>query len=339
MASLTPSEIQYQLSHASEDRSANVIAAVTICLCLATIAVGFRILARRMMKTPLGADDWMILTALFFNAVYATSTLVLVRFGLGRHQITLEHPVSLAKSEISTEVLYNPAMITVKFSILLLYHRIFPSPKFKLVLWAVAIFILCYTIAGTFVVIFQCVPVQSDWDPSVKPHCVNFDAELIAIGVLNSATDFFILGLPIPLLWRLHSSLTHKIQLAGMFSLGGFVCITSIVRVIAVSSISLTDGSWVNTYAAIWAFVETSIAVVSACLPTIRPIYKYALYGKKGLSQLSKSSSNPTGDSNRVELTKSISPWSKGQVAKEREFSRLDSGEVTKSEEHLSESV
>ena len=64
MASLTPSEIQYQLNHASEDRSANVIAAVTTCLCLATIAVGFRILARRMMKTPLGADDWMIVTAL-----------------------------------------------------------------------------------------------------------------------------------------------------------------------------------------------------------------------------------------------------------------------------------
>ena len=243
MASLTPSEIQYQLSHASEDRSANIIAAVTTCLCLATIAVGFRILARRMMKTPLGADDWMILTALvreylhqlhaivgtkipspslqFFNAVYATSTLVLVRFGLGRHMITLEHPVSLAKSEISTEVLYNPAMITVKFSILLLYHRIFPIPTFKLVLWAVATFIFCYTVAGTFVVIFQCVPVHSDWDPSVKPHCVDLDAELIAIGVLNSVTDFFILGLPIPLLWRLHSSLAHKIQLGGMFSLGG----------------------------------------------------------------------------------------------------------------------
>ena len=146
MASLTPSEIQYQLSHASGDRSASVIAAVTTCLCLATIAVGFRILARRMMKTPLGADDWMILTALvreylhqlhtfedtkipsphlqFFNAVYATSTLVLVRFGLGRHQITLEHPVSLAKSEISTEVLYNPAMITVKFFSTIAFSRV-----------------------------------------------------------------------------------------------------------------------------------------------------------------------------------------------------------------------
>ena len=195
------------------------------------------------MKTPLGADDWMILIALvrehlyqlcsivdteilfpslkFFNAVYAASTLVLVRFGLGRHMITLEHPASLAKSEISTEVLYNPAMITVKFSILLLYHRIFPVPKFKLVLWAVATFVFCYTVAGTFVVIFQCVPVQSDWDPNIKPRCVKLDAELIAIGVLNSVTDFFILGLPIPFLWRLHSSLAHKIQLGGMFSLGG----------------------------------------------------------------------------------------------------------------------
>ena len=116
------------------------------------------------------------------------------------------------------------------------------------------------------------------------------------------------------------------------------VCITSIVRVIVVSKNSLTDGSWVNTYPAIWAYVETSIAVVSACLPTIRPIYKYAMYGKKGLSKYSSDSTS--GDANRLELTKSISPWSKGQMAKEREFSRLDSGnEVTKSKGDLTESV
>lgn len=112
-------------------------------------------------------------------------------------------------------------MITVKFSILLLYHRIFPGTKFKVILWAVAVFVSCYTVAGTLVVIFQCVPVRSDWDPSIKPDCVNLDAELIAIGVLNSLTDLLILGLPTPFLWRLHSSLAHKIQLAGMFSLGG----------------------------------------------------------------------------------------------------------------------
>ena len=55
---------------------------------------------------------------------------------------------------------------------------------------------------------------------------------------------------------------------------------------------------------------------------------------------MSKYSSDQTsGDANRLELTKSISPWSKGQMAKEREFSRLDSGEIAKSGEDLSESV
>lgn len=46
------------------------------------------------------------------------------------------------------------------------------------------------------------------------------------------------------------------------------VCITSIVRVIAVSSIFPTDGSWVNTYPAIWAFLGTPIVIVSAYLPS-----------------------------------------------------------------------
>ena len=64
MASLTPSEMQYQLAHASEDRSVNVIAAVSTCLCLAFIAVGLRFFARKLTKTPFGADDWMILVAL-----------------------------------------------------------------------------------------------------------------------------------------------------------------------------------------------------------------------------------------------------------------------------------
>lgn len=153
--------------------------------------------------------------------MYAASTLVAVRFGLGRHAITLKHPVSFAKAEVPIEELYHPAMITVKFSILLLYHRIFPSQKFKIVLWTVAAFVLCYTIACTFVVMLQCVPVRSDWIPSIKHRCINLDAELIAIGVLNSVTDFLILGLPIPFVWRLHKPLAHKIQLAGMFSLGG----------------------------------------------------------------------------------------------------------------------
>ena len=111
------------------------------------------------------------------------------------------------------------------------------------------------------------------------------------------------------------------------------VCITSIVRVIAVSSISLSDGSWVNTYPAIWAFVETSIAVVSACLPTLRPIYKYAIYGKNGLSHGSKESSGrQSGDTDGIGLTKSTSPWYKSIASKKSNFDTLESGGASENE-------
>ena len=73
MASLTPSEMQYQATHASDDRSQNIIAAVVACLCLACIAVGMRFYGRKMSKTPLGADDWMILVALVLMPILKSS--------------------------------------------------------------------------------------------------------------------------------------------------------------------------------------------------------------------------------------------------------------------------
>lgn len=33
------------------------------------------------------------------------------------------------------------------------------------------------------------------------------------------------------------------------------------------------DGTWDNTDAAVWSFVELSVGVLAACLPTLRPIF------------------------------------------------------------------
>ena len=72
------------------------------------------------------------------------------------------------------------------------------------------------------------------------------------------------------------------------------------------------------------AFVETSIAVVSACLPTLGPVYKYATEGSEGLIEYSFH--HTSGDTNGIGLTKSMSPWRNGQVGKEGELGRLECG-------------
>lgn len=69
--------------------------------------------------------------------------------------------------------------------------------------------------------IFQCVPVQADWDPTKEPRCVNLDAELIIISSINVITDVLTLCLPMPLVWKLHASKARKYQISGLFLLGG----------------------------------------------------------------------------------------------------------------------
>ena len=70
--------------------------------------------------------------------------------------------------------------------------------------------------------IFQCVPVRKLWNPTVPGRCINYEALIIASGVLNVVTDFAILGLPMPLLWRLEAPTRRKRLLSIVFSFGGW---------------------------------------------------------------------------------------------------------------------
>ncbi len=160
---------------------------------------------------------------------------------MGRHAITLKQPASFAKvcflssldvsshigltyylkSVLAFEVLYNPAIVLTKTSILLLYHRLFPSRRFRYALWAVGIFVVCYSITAATVNIFQCIPVKSDWDPTIKPRCVNIGLDLIILSSINVITDAAILCLPIYQVWHLHMSRSRKLQIGGLFLLGG----------------------------------------------------------------------------------------------------------------------
>ena len=64
MALPTPEEIQYQEEHIHDDRSGNVVTSHAICMAIATTAVLLRLIARRMCKASIQADDWMIIFAL-----------------------------------------------------------------------------------------------------------------------------------------------------------------------------------------------------------------------------------------------------------------------------------
>ena len=146
-----------------------------------------------------------------------------VSLGMGKHSILLTRPVAFAQATLTTEVLYTPASTSIKFSVLLLYSRLFPNRTLKVVSYCIAGFLFIFGFAQMLSVVIQCTPPAALWDPSAYPYavCDNIAPALVVFAVLNAATDITVLCLPLPILWRLHASKTRRGQLICIFLLGG----------------------------------------------------------------------------------------------------------------------
>lgn len=76
-------------------------------------------------------------------------------------------------------------------------------------------------ISNTLVAIFACTPIRGFYDFSVPAKCINTVQFYWASAVLNVITDFLILVLPMPVVWKLHMSLRRKIGVSLLFVMGG----------------------------------------------------------------------------------------------------------------------
>lgn len=57
------------------------------------------------------------------------------------------------------------------------------------------------------------------------------------------------------------------------------VCVASIIRVPYIARLSLVDQTWFDVNGFIWSAVELNVAIVSACLPTLRPLFFHVFQG------------------------------------------------------------
>lgn len=284
VAAALPPYLQAQIPFYDETTQPNLYAAMIICLFLAYLAVGLRFYAWRLKGQRLRWDDYMISLSLILNTIFIGLCLFQTASGVGRHEVVmvLEHPdriVRFNKVLLITEILYSPCVACTKYAILMLYYRLFPGPVFKRVCVGMAVLITAYSIAAIFTNVFQCTPVESQWNGSVPDHCVNVNQELLFVATMNVISDAGILLMPIPLIWRLKTDTHRKIQLTFVMLLGSFVVVVSIVRATYLSSFSPIDGQWNDANTALWSVVETGMGIVAACLPVLRPVFNKVVYG------------------------------------------------------------
>lgn len=121
----------------------------------------------------------------------------------------------------ASELIWGTSVTIVKVSILLLYFRIFGRLRYlRLLAYILGIFSICWAIMVVLVCAFQCRPLALIWDKTVDGTCINAPLFFILGSAPNVITDFMVLALPMPAVWRLQTTTMQKISLTGIFLLG-----------------------------------------------------------------------------------------------------------------------
>lgn len=248
----------------------------------ATFAVCARFLARWMAGIQYWWDDWMVVIALVDCWAMTALRLVMVgHFGQGKHAADLppETVVKYDKSFIAVQMLYFVDVVATKAAFLFLYYRIFGVKVwFRRTLYFLAFLIIGYFIACPIIAVAGCTPVSYYWDKNQSGSCIDEVKFYRANGIANVILDFIIFCLPVPLTLRLNTTLRQRLIISSIFILGFFVCIISIIRIVAFEGSNPNDMTWSTVETSMWSSIEQALSIICACLPTLRPLFQ-RLYG------------------------------------------------------------
>ncbi|KAF2466313.1 uncharacterized protein BDR25DRAFT_377414 [Lindgomyces ingoldianus] len=322
------------------------IVIATIFPALAIFSVAGRFLARRVKKIVCKADDWMVLVALTLGMVTSKAA---THGELGKKQaLDLEgnpypNPAleTFQKSLYATQITSQVAITLSRAAVLLLYTRIFfAQTHFILISRLLQVMNGAWGVSFLFIYIFQCWPISQQWTKShgMRKHCVESGTTLwCAIAVSSVIIDSAILVLPWPYVFRLRLPKREKWGVVGIFMLGGLVLAAAIGKTWTFFNVGdLIERDHQITYnestLMYWSIPETCLAVVCACLPTLRGLFEdFSLRSvmegmrsslkSRGSQKSTGSSGNPgqeSTDLRRVdsrELSFETTPWGKGSDA------------------------
>jgi len=293
-----------------------LIVVPTILLALATVCVVLRFYARHLKKARALADDYFCILALILAYGQHASVLAMVLGGgMGLPYPLLSMPTLwiLFRTIMVDYVLWVAAAAAVQLSILLLYSRIFGVNEwFRKLCYAVMFIITAWAIVGVSTRIFACGShISKDIftaNPTLAGTCIDEIAVCESIGLLHVIFDFLVLGLPLPLIWRLRVGRGTKILLSLLLCVGVFASITSILRMQCMIELihgyqrNPTLGDWESV---LYQSLEVPLGIICVCVPTFPALgtkissSRFGSYVKSWLSSAGLSSKKSSASSSK----------------------------------------
>ena len=140
--------------------------------------------------------------------------------------------VSFLKSIYALNEIYIATTPSIKVAALLMYRRIFITPRFRSLVHIILTLVAAWWLAEALAAVWLCIPVNGWWDRNVKAKCMVLRSFDLAFAIINITFDFVILLLPVSMVWRLQITNVQRVALTAVFLLGGLYVLESFVNVV-----------------------------------------------------------------------------------------------------------
>ncbi|RAQ67259.1 integral membrane protein [Aspergillus flavus] len=269
----------------------NVLTVVPIVgAAIATLTYLLRLVSCRISTAGLRLEDLLMGIGLILSYC-ATAFVIYTAFNGVGVRTTLLPPDERHRIQFGSWMIqkfWAPSMAFVKISIIVFLQRILGTvPAFRIVSNCLIVFIALWAVVALLVNIFQCHPVQFYYDKTLQGgHCMHGQTKFFqAMGSIALVEDVIILLMPVPIVWRLKITLRQKIAVTIVFSLGGLVCIFSLMRLIEFRNFVVTDLASSSAKESIWTVLELDVAIICGCLPLLKPLLAGFLGTVKSISK------------------------------------------------------
>ncbi|QYT05812.1 hypothetical protein H0G86_012694 [Trichoderma simmonsii] len=266
----------------NEYNGAPMVGTCIAFLSLTWLAVGLRTYTRAVVIKSVQEDDWLMLVAQAIFTLSCAFVFAGVQDGMGRHNDAITDDgkkVSALMWQSLATVTYVINMMFIKLSIGIFLLRLSARKVYNWIIIVSLVIIGIWSLVIFFYDIFQCTPVQKQWDFRIQGgKCASPNdiiAAAYAISVMTIASDWLYALLPIPMLWSVKMTSQAKGTVILILGLGIFASIATLIRIKYLSSLQDTsDLLFSATDVMIWTIIEPGVAIVASSLATIRPLLR-----------------------------------------------------------------
>ncbi|KAG7005189.1 hypothetical protein G7Y79_00021g050560 [Physcia stellaris] len=275
----------------------NFIAEAFALLAIGLIVIGLRLYSRCLSVgfRRLAPDDFLMIVAGCLYSAETVAAYVVGAYwkGLANNSMTAEQRAALnptseewrlrvkgSQNQLFGWLVYTVLLWTLKTCMLIFFSRLTEGVRAMRIRIQIGAVLLAVSFLATFLsILFGCYPIEKHWqinpDPGNRCQPAVSRLQVAVLITLNISTDFYLMSVPLPMIWKSSLVTRKKWVLSVMFSGGLLIMVFGLLRCILILKFSTTQ-SGVNgaEQAGRWSIRESFVAVIVNNLPMLYTLFQ-----------------------------------------------------------------